>query len=156
MKHFIILILITFFSSKSFSNNIDTLFVNESAPKTKVISTSPFGDFKVLTYYNNGNIKSEINYDEKGFQSGYSILYDSDGRLIYTKQYSGDRLDGKVIYYNKNSVSLEGQYKNGLRDGEWRIYSEDNRLITIVTYKKGKILSRLKWDKEDGLIVSNN
>ena len=40
-------------------------------------------------------------------------------------------------YYEDGSVRSEGAYKNGARDGVWKVYNRKGQIIATTTYKEG-------------------
>tara|TARA_Y100000816_G_C25884863_1_gene461696 strand:+ start:165 stop:761 length:597 start_codon:yes stop_codon:yes gene_type:complete len=103
---------ITYFISKEFSVKdgiLDGEFQEWNQFGVKTIEKK-YKNGKLIGKYisrdNYGKIIQEINYNSDGILNGFSIKYDTD---LYG--YSTEKLDSK------------GNYKNGLRDGEWEIGS---------------------------------
>jgi hypothetical protein len=44
-------------------------------------------------------------------------------------------------YYESGAVYLQGQFKNGVREGSWKEMSEAGKTTATVKYKDGKIAS---------------
>ena len=51
------------------------------------------------------------------------------------KPYTGLVFD---LYRTTGNKSLEGRYKDGLRNGKWSWWNEDNKMDSSGTYKDGK------------------
>lgn len=122
-----------------------------------------------VIYYKN-QIK-EIGHWKEGKQNGLFQLYTEDGILIdnalfkngerdgITEQFYSDTgkirvsvnykngiLDGEYReYYENEKIKFVGNYKENLQDGEWKFYLEKGNLQSIVNYKAGE-LNGLKED----------
>jgi len=52
----------------------------------------------VKSYFENGQLKSEISYNENGSLEGESNYFNSEGKLVKKLRYSKDILQEEVIY----------------------------------------------------------
>ena len=70
----------------------------------------------------------------------------------YFKYKNGKREGPFYVYfplgYNSNSLSHTGSFKNGVKSGLFKTYSEPNKLSHVVYYKNGKLKNIL--DYKDG------
>jgi antitoxin component YwqK of YwqJK toxin-antitoxin module len=88
------------------------------------------------------SVKTQSHTDYK--REGEWVAYDSKGKVISVSNYSSGILNGDYTEYSStsNQILVEGQFKNGIRVGEWLYYNPTTALIdSIVTYSNGKILS---------------
>ncbi|RUA30273.1 MAG: hypothetical protein DSY76_02625 [Bacteroidetes bacterium] len=98
------------------------------------------GTFK---YWNgNGQLTTELLYSQKGEYASIRIYY--VGGVVKVEGHYHKRLkDGLWKYYNKSPHILikEESYKDGKKDGPWRVY-----------YRNGNLTSELYWkdDKRHG------
>lgn len=67
-------------------------------------------------YYPNGQLRGKLPPEKNGKLEGHGRYYFEDGR-----------------------VWKEGEFKNGLSFGEWKIYNKDGQLILIEDYGEGNI-----------------
>ena len=75
----------------------------------------------VKTYFEHGNLKAETNYldvtDEEmriGVKEGIEKVYYEMGSLAYSVNYSNDKRNGMLIWYDKESNKIADMfYKNG-------------------------------------------
>lgn len=84
----------------------------------------------VKYYYDNGNVKEELNY--------------KDGKLDGIARY----------YFESGALQEERHYKNGLKNGNTERYSEKGALWATITYKDDKPVSGIcgngrKWTKAE-------
>jgi len=114
----------------------------------KVAYTATFKNDKFIgeyhRFYKNGRPSLIVNYDLEGKESGY----------------------GRIFYDNKKLAS-EGNYiKKNIKDGLWKYYAVDGRLVMEITYSNGvkngkeltywsngKVMQEKNWKNgvEDGL-----
>ena len=110
-------------------------------------------------FYKNGNIKEEISYS-KGNKQGKSYEYDRDSVIITIQKYESDflvdqeyinRRDRKGLkigrwkmFYASKRVRLEGKYINGKREGFFREFSDDGKLLNTFKYVNGELMEDVK------------
>ena len=74
--------------------------------------------------YNGDNLQW-IGYFENGEKSNYGKLYNEEGRLIFEGEYKNGLRNGEGTYYYSGGLKYEGQFVNGLREGNGTFYWED-------------------------------
>ena len=104
---------------------------------------------KWVTFYPNGNLKSE-SYYKAGIKAGYFKEYSLDGNLLNIEKYvNGElqkdasevaKLDIKTNYYPNGKVKSIGSYKNNIPEGITRNYSEEGKIIDAKIFNKGIIV----------------
>ena len=72
----------------------------------------------------NGGLKW-IGYFNNGEKSNFGKLYNEEGKLIYEGEYKNGIRNGEGIYYYNNGLKYEGEFVNGLREGNGVFYWED-------------------------------
>ena len=94
-------------------------------------------------YDKNLNLAIDVNcIDGKCIQKGYY----SDKKLAYIKEGKlTENLDiltnGKYIEYYKNGqIKIQGSYKEGMRNGEFKTFLKNGKSAGIIIYKDGKII----------------
>lgn len=135
-------LLLVFTSCYFFSNaQIKTLYFNED---DQVISDST----QAVSYALLGRVTGDSVYTVKKF--------DADGYMMMTGSYKDDSLQvphGSFVYYDwvelvsplgntllpangkERYISLKGSFKNGLRDGRWITYYQNNSIKDVIHYK---------------------
>ena len=73
--------------------------------------------------------QSKVNINNLVEYGGKMFKQDDD------KPYTGLVFD---LYRTTGNKSLEGRYKDGLRNGKWSWWNEDNKMDSSGTYKDGK------------------
>lgn len=74
---------------------------------------------------NNGEGLKWIGYFDKGEKGGFGKLYNDEGRLIYEGEYKNGLRNGEGTYYYAQGLRYEGEFVNGLREGNGVFYWED-------------------------------
>lgn len=112
-------------------------------------------------YYENGKVNQSTEYDEKGNVSGSQKGYDKDGTLYYIFGYKKGKLkelayfdkQGKEIYkqsissgttkvkgfYPDGSLFSEGQYVDGMPEGQWIYYYKSGTIQLMKNYSEGNL-----------------
>jgi hypothetical protein len=86
-------------------------------------------------YYANGKLKSIVQM-VNGLREGERVVYDSVGQLISLENFHLDSLDGECKYFEKKELSEVVNYKNGLRNGVYKRYS-NGKLADSAQYRSG-------------------
>lgn len=83
------------------------------------------------SWYENGNLKEEIIYQNEKYQ--IENFYFTDGNQLIKDG------NGKyILYYDNGNKMVEGEIKNGFRDGEWYFYFENGVQQVLTTYSQNK------------------
>jgi antitoxin component YwqK of YwqJK toxin-antitoxin module len=94
------------------------------------------GEEKVY-YPKTGKLFQSTNFSN-GKKYGWWKQFYNDGIVKTDGTYKNDTLQGKVVYnYPNGKKNLEGNYVNGLREGEFFVYDEKGKLTETLHYKKG-------------------
>jgi len=105
-------------------------------------------------YYTDGRLKLEVPF-VKGMEQGYGKEYAPDGTIItlteYKKGFIVDRLkinrrdknnlkQGKWFsFYDNGNIKQEGSYREDLKDGYFKEYTENGDLLKISKYVMGEL-----------------
>jgi len=96
----------------------------------------------VVEKYSNGIHKAVHYYSNKGKnQQLVKILtYYNDGHIEYEKNYQNNKLEGNLYYYYDNGqINYEENYIAGVREGKWISYTRDGKIQWEDNYISGKI-----------------
>lgn len=111
-------------------------FFQNGNPDTAGIYIQGFKANVWVTYYENGKLKSSTSYNLLGQKEGLQRYYAQDGSIIVQYSIKDDKLDGKYTEYYKNGgIQLEGNYVNGLKEGNWFQYDASGQKIKTRKYK---------------------
>ena len=129
----------------------------------------PDGDWK--SYFENGKLKSEGS--RKDFElDGTWKFYNEEGKRILEIEYRNGKkngirttyLDKEIIrenfrndikegwtriYYPDSTLKMEIPFVNGMEQGLAKEYSPDGSVITLIEYKRGFVIDRLKINRRD-------
>ncbi|MCF8302400.1 MAG: hypothetical protein K9I94_03920 [Bacteroidales bacterium] len=148
------------------------VFYHENGQKSSeglMRNGKPDGYWK--TYYKNGVLKSEGNRDNFKLDSTWKF-YSENGELILKINYEDGKKNGlrtayseeEIIeepfvndvkqgtaryYYPDGTLKKTIFYADGLADGFSKVYEKDGRVITLIEYKKGYIVSRKRINRYD-------
>jgi len=123
------------------------------------------------SYSENGNLKSEGNRKNFELDSVWKF-YNEEGKLILEVNFKNDRkngikttyLDNETIkenfvndvkegltkyYYKDGNLKMEVPFVKGIEQGLAKEYSPDGNIITLIEYKRGFIVERLKINRRD-------
>jgi antitoxin component YwqK of YwqJK toxin-antitoxin module len=109
----------------------------------KKVSVYYFGELvSVKGYYENGNLKGEINY-KNGKPEGVWKNYHENGDLKNEVNYKDGKFEGVRKSYNQQNGNLVGEenYKNGKLDGVLKLYHENGDLYMEINYKNGQVVN---------------
>lgn len=87
------------------------------------------------TYYKNGSVMEKIIY-QKNKKNGEYTLYSPEGKVWIKGVYVNDIKHG---YWAYKTLNFYGRYKNGLKNGKWRLYYTKYSYY-IYKYKNGQLL----------------
>lgn len=123
------------------------------------------------SYSENGNLKSEGNRKIFELDSLWKF-YNEDGKLILEVNFKNDRkngikttyLDNETVkenflndvkdgltkyFYKDGKLKMEVPFVKGVEQGLAKEYSPDGNIITLIEYKRGFIVERLKINRKD-------
>jgi antitoxin component YwqK of YwqJK toxin-antitoxin module len=88
-------------------------------------------------YYPSGNIKAEILQIDSGRVS-YARNFYSNGNLMATGKYVEQLKDSTWLYYSEEEGTLASEefYKNGRKEGVWKIYYPDGKVAEETSYSR--------------------
>ncbi len=109
-------------------------------------------DGKYISYYENGNLKSE-GYYRNNKPTGYWNYYYENGKLKMRGQLKGKSTHGVWQYYYENGqLSMEGEIHNGKREGIWKFYFESGPLKSKGEFINGEKTGIWNHYYEDGTL----
>jgi len=110
------------------------------------------GEKKYL--YENGNIKSVVNYKD-GKKIGTSFTFYKSGEKQYDIPYVDGMKHGKVLwYYKSGKIYRETEYKKGKKSGFQRKYWESGKLKSEMEYHDNMLSIGLKEISNTGKVKS--
>lgn len=108
-------------------------------------------------YHRNGQLKDSVFYTDAGLPTGIETLYNSDGSIHQTIDYGTStnfiirernwlttiaKDYTRTYYYKTPNIPKKTQvYKNKKKDGVWKTYDTNGKVISEKTYSKGKLIS---------------
>lgn len=95
-------------------------------------------DSTFISYYQNGNKKSEGNYKNDQIVGNWTYYYES-GSVKALGEYKRNAQNGFWSYYYENGqTSMEGKMLDGKKTDYWKTYFENNIVKSEGNYVKGK------------------
>ncbi len=93
------------------------------------------------TWYENGNLKVVENY-KNGLKDGNAHSWYESGEKWMKYTHWNDKRDGPLIWWYENGKKRqEGNYKGGIRFGEWSYFRDDGTILYRKTFRDGKEIS---------------
>lgn len=116
------------------------------------------------TYFESGNIESNVNYndgkvlgqsifyydndeqqkkaeitfnDEEQIHGEYFEYYENGSKKVIIEFEEGKANGDAQFYYDSGNIKIEGKYKEGSKGGKWKYFSEDGNELTKEKWKKG-------------------
>lgn len=109
----------------------------------------------IKSYYNNGKLKSEINYSDN-IREGIAKFYYPNGNIKEELNFIDGAVDGVVKeYYEHGQLKELYTIENGRREGPVSFYSEDGNYLKSTNYVAG-ILQHNKAETAIQEITNNN
>jgi len=94
-----------------------------------------------ISYYESGNKLAEGDFKDQQ-KEGEWIYYHDDGTSVsLVEHYEHGKLDGKKItyYVNQKVVYEIIEYQDGIKNGEWKRFFPDGKIMTKSFYRNGKL-----------------
>lgn len=150
------------------NNKIVNFHVNKGVKNGKYLETSLDGNVIVdafylngflhgiyTSYFSNNQIKELKNY-EKGFLNGKRKYFWPNGMIKEENTYINGRMIHFSNFYFSNGIVRKSIYfdENGKRDGIWTEYHSNGNIKDCTIYKKGKLMSNIKYEK-NGIKINN-
>ena len=92
----------------------------------------------IITYYDNGNIRSIIHY-KNGVRDGDAIFYRENGNKIQKLSYFNGKVNGLVENYDNGVLKEMFSIENGKREGPTSYFDSTGTYIKDVFYTEGKL-----------------
>ena len=106
------------------------------------------------TWYESGKLKAEVQPVGK-IKLSYCISYFESGKVLAKGFYRNQQKDSTWIYYHENSDSISAieHYKNGLKNGNWKVFYKSGILAHELNYINGSKEGVVKEYNEDGKLI---
>ncbi|MCF8299393.1 MAG: TonB family protein [Saprospiraceae bacterium] len=102
-------------------------------------------------YHKSGELKSTGNYLDD-IKVGEWKYYDYYGNLDYSGNYTNNNKNGKWEYRNNTGkLNFCGYYKENIKDGKWTYYNK-NKISSELYYSQGLIDSVFGYSEDDQLV----
>lgn len=111
----------------------------------------PYGPFNY--YYETGQKKMVTTFSDNG-KTARSQMFFTSGKLMAEGKYSGENIKDSVWkYYNEDQKLLKIEcYLKGKKDGNWKVYADDGSLARDENWKNGVQDGPVKeWYEKDKL-----
>jgi TonB family protein len=120
----------------------------------KLASKKEYSKGKIVTggktFHKNGLVNLVYDYNSKGEKVGDWLQYFSDGTLRVKGAFKLDEKDGDWLENHEDVavVKLSGSYKKGLKKGDWKYFSKEEKILAVLAYKRGEISDEKYFDKK--------
>ena len=144
-----------------FSNGIKRHEYNQNSKRQRIGNET--------VWFENGNLNVQIIFSDSSFLNGDHLTFYENGKVQLKARYenglfkvedfyTGDGIktlslgDGFIETYKNNKLKSFDIYKNGLRNGICKLYSEDGVLRNEANFVDGKSNGKSIWYKANGEI----
>lgn len=94
----------------------------------------------VKSYYDNGKLKSEINFSDS-VREGEAIFYYENGNVKEELSYVNGKVDGLVKVYNEQGEMKEMfNIEDGKREGPTSLFDSSGVYVSDITFENGKLI----------------
>jgi len=149
---YVILLALAFQSCELVFNkqNVKEIIKSAKPQKTK----SSYRDGLYVKKYNNGKMKTAINYTD-GYKNGVAKEYYPDGNLKAVYHYNYNNKNGLVTkYYTSGRVKWVADFKNNQKNGFVKQYYLNGKLKSKQSFVRDIPLPDLEEYKKDGSLVT--
>jgi len=102
---------------------------------------------KVHSYYANGMVSEEVNWDDNRKQGDWKQYY-NNGAIRLHSYYQEDQLHGSYkIFYADETLKISGEYLDNKSHGNWSYYDESGEEIYTMEYISGRPADQKKYDQ---------
>lgn len=128
---------------------------NQLLSSTEIVNGEANGT--KTTYYPQGQLFSTSEM-KNGKIEGLVTTFFKNGKVAAKENFKKDKLDGNSIFYFENGVEkLNINYSDGEKEGTSVAKTDDNKISSIIEYRKGHYKKIKKYNVlNDQLLVENN
>ena len=110
---------------------------------------------KKVTFYANGQIKEEENYQNSELHGDYREYY-KNGQISVKCSYNEGKKNGEFFeFYHDGVVWEHGYFANGDYDGEYTTYFFDGKIKSYELYKQGDRIEAVWYDNKGNIEYQN-
>lgn len=100
------------------------------------------------TYYENGNLKSEINYSDS-VREGEAKFYFENGNLKEKLNYVNGKVNGLVEIYDEDGDMIEMyNVQDGKREGPASLFDSSGTYLSDINFENGKLIIKTETPGE--------
>lgn len=114
------------------------------------------GELKTINEYKNNKLIKEIQVLENEYKYVQEYKYVDSYSYYIEKKYYLDQNNNLIWDYEeyglknyRSYLKLKGEYKNGVREGEWKKYDANGNLIETIIYMDGKDINDIADEIEE-------
>lgn len=121
------------------------------SPSGKLLESGTFKDGNGTLHYH--SILDSISYKlyiaqfKNGVKDGVEYGFSRKGDTISILHYENGILSGKAQYFKNGKLESKGQFKNGLRQGDFDYYDANNRILCKKIFEKDTIINIIYPDR---------
>lgn len=124
-----------------------------------VIATREFssvdGSAYTVFYDQAQNKVSEGKVLNKQFEGVWKYYHQASPVVMTTENYKNGKLEGvRSVFYLSGKIAEETTYKNGIKEGLYKKYSENDIVLEEVSYHADQYNGKATYKEADGKIVS--
>jgi len=109
---------------------------------------------KFLEYHADGSLRSQITY-KKGIPTSPLVNYHSNGEVSLKREFvsGSELLLRESTFYTSGQLIMEKNFRNGLANGEVKIFREDGSIQEIRNYKNDDLHGLRSYFNDSGILT---
>lgn len=121
---------------------------------TRDFSKAPGAAYTIF-YDQKKNVVSEGNVVGKVYDGLWKYYHQASPQLMTTEYYKNGKLDGtRTVYYKSGKIAEETTYKDGVRHGPYKKYTETGIVLEESNYANGRFEGPATYRDGEGQVVS--
>jgi len=114
-----------------------------------------FAYYVLKKWYRSGSLMETGTYDEHGQKQGAWTIYHESGKIFRIRHFDKGDLHGKYTVFNEDSdIILEINFRRGARHGEAKAWDRvSGELVVHRVYKRGRVLESYEITPMGGLLI---
>lgn len=94
-------------------------------------------DTTIVSYYENGNVREIILFNDRSELHGECSLWAENGTKVGEASYKNGKKEGTWKVWDKEgNLVYEMHYKRGKRSGVWKMYDKNGECIKTVSFNR--------------------
>ncbi len=103
--------------------------------------------------YHKGKLAMQVELKDNQLHGTLQRYDIKKNELRCVQIYQNNKREGRAEYFKKNKLFATANFKNDMLDGDYKTYHENGKIATKLTYKQGRIVSKLSEYDNNGMLI---